>query len=203
MAEEKSGEGPAPTVVPADLWKIIIRDIQASSVVWGVAQLDYRIGRLLENSMPNLSNTLGAKLFEGMGALSRFSARIDVAYAFALIDDKLRADLHAFRLLRNAFAHSPISLHFTDEEPLSHLSKFDNYKADIDPLSVFMAKHTECSDKLQKLNEHAASVKALKDYTATHGSLLAPSPAPSPLPNPPSPGDSGTSGGAPPRSSPG
>lgn len=45
------------------------------------------------------------RLFDIYGPLSSFSARINVAYAFGLIDEHLRSDLDYIKRVRNYFAH--------------------------------------------------------------------------------------------------
>jgi len=65
--------------------------------------------------MPHLSNTLKDKLFEGVGPLRTFSAKIDIAYSMGLISAGVRRDLHAMREIRNEFAHSDGILSFNHE----------------------------------------------------------------------------------------
>src|ERR1022692_4845216 len=111
--------------IPPKVWAMLIQHSHASTVIWGAAVLDYRLGALLANYMPRLSNTLKIKLFDYPGALSAFSSRIDVAYALGLIKDDMRAALHKARELRNTFAHSPERLSLTDAEPLKLLKQLD------------------------------------------------------------------------------
>jgi len=53
------------------------------------------------------------RLFEIYGPLSSFSARINVAYAFGLIDQHLLLDLNIIKRIRNHFAHEPRDTSFT------------------------------------------------------------------------------------------
>jgi DNA-binding MltR family transcriptional regulator len=61
---------------------------------------------LLENLLRKAMMPDSAKhLFDGNGALATLSAKIDIAYAFGLIANVDRHDLHLLRKIRNDFAH--------------------------------------------------------------------------------------------------
>jgi DNA-binding MltR family transcriptional regulator len=56
------------------------------------------------------------QFFEGYGPLGTFSARIDIAYFFKLIDPTTYNDLRAIKNIRNTFAHSKTVLTFQSRE---------------------------------------------------------------------------------------
>jgi hypothetical protein len=77
-------------------------------------------GALAENSLQRM---LGLKLiplgkektddlFGANGPLGTFSSKVKIAFAFGLIDNKLRDDLDRVREIRNAFAHSMVAITF-------------------------------------------------------------------------------------------
>lgn len=78
--------------------------------------LDANLEILIQLRMPNLSNRLREKLFEGYGPVATFSAKIDIAYAFDIIDQDTRQTLNALRVIRNAFAHNKAGVHFGHED---------------------------------------------------------------------------------------
>jgi DNA-binding MltR family transcriptional regulator len=53
-----------------------------------------------------------AKLFEGFGPLSTFSAKIEFAFALGLLPKHVHTDLRTIRKVRNLFAHEPDSSNF-------------------------------------------------------------------------------------------
>lgn len=62
---------------------------------------------------PDLDETLEAALFsEARAPLSDFNSRIELAYAFKLISEQDRNDLHRVRRIRNLFAHSALQFDF-------------------------------------------------------------------------------------------
>lgn len=60
----------------------------------------------LASHMPGLDKQTEKALFQGLGPLGSFSARISLAKALGLISPKQAHELHKLRKLRNAFAHS-------------------------------------------------------------------------------------------------
>lgn len=67
--------------------------------------LNEALAALLENSM--VPSSSGALLGE-FRALAGFAARIDASYAFGLIADEERKELHLIRRIRNEFAHTTV-----------------------------------------------------------------------------------------------
>lgn len=67
-----------------------------------------------------LSNNEFHNLFNNYGPLSSFSARIEVAYAFGFIDEKLRKDLKTIKDIRNLFSHKHKLKSFSEEPILGY-----------------------------------------------------------------------------------
>jgi DNA-binding MltR family transcriptional regulator len=63
-----------------------------------------------------LSSTVRAKIFDDYGPLSQFSAKIDIAYIFELIDKTTYDDLRAIKDIRNKFAHTTGYVLFSNEQ---------------------------------------------------------------------------------------
>lgn len=192
---------PPPSSIPPETWRMIVRHMHSAIAIWGAAQLDHRLRWLLEEAMPHLSKTLRDKIFEGFGPLSSFSARIDVAFAFGLIDGDLRADLHKMRDLRNAFAHSPETLRLSEGKPLTILQKFSTYSPGKNSLVVYLDKYNECDKAVGSLEFRANVDWLIKQPAEKREAMLREWLESSPPPIPPPPGDSDTGAPKPPRSS--
>lgn len=95
----------------------------AGGALVGVARIEQLLQWQIEMSMPKLTKKLSARIFTGFGPLSSYSAKIDVAVAMGILDADLAKDLHVFRQIRNAFAHSTTEIHYDDEPVLSLMSK--------------------------------------------------------------------------------
>jgi DNA-binding MltR family transcriptional regulator len=72
--------------------------------------------------MRGLSKNKKDELFEGTGPLSTFSAKIKLAYALRLLDDKSVLTADCIRNIRNAFAHADERVSF-DDEKIANLAK--------------------------------------------------------------------------------
>ena len=77
-----------------------------AAVVLAAAKIDLTLRELLETAILPCT-TRSDDLFDGMGPLSSFSAKIDLSHRLGLIDSDLAHSIHTIRKLRNDFAHEP------------------------------------------------------------------------------------------------
>jgi hypothetical protein len=84
-----------------------------------------------------LSKTMTAKIFDGYGHLSQFSAKIDIAYFFGLIDQVTYDDLRAIKDIRNKFAHATATVLFTSESVDRECQRLAGWKIDNDNHALF------------------------------------------------------------------
>jgi DNA-binding MltR family transcriptional regulator len=101
--------------LPAVLHEINSGTDRVVAIVYS-ALVDDAIRGVVRARMQHLTPTEEAKLFEGTGPLSTFSARTMIAYAMSIIDKDERDDLDRIREIRNAFAHDFVSLSFEQKE---------------------------------------------------------------------------------------
>jgi hypothetical protein len=79
----------------------------------GAAALDRSLVDLLSTQFPNITDTTRERMFFSQKAvLSTFSSKIEVAHALGLIEGQDHREMTSIRRIRNAFAHSAISLKF-------------------------------------------------------------------------------------------
>ena len=116
--------------------------------------------QLLLHAMRSLSNTKAKRLFDG--PLATFDAKIEVAYAFDLIDDDLRNDLNVIKDIRNAFAHSLDWMHFQSKEIVALMRGFKGWDKDKDPYSFFKEKVETCVVRLYDAQNLPLYKKATK-----------------------------------------
>jgi len=86
------------------------------------AALDRLLEDALLTKMVNLSRERREKLFGDYGTLRSFDAKINVAFAFAVIDRETSKRLTIIRKIRNKFAHTQGFLDFDSPEIKSILS---------------------------------------------------------------------------------
>ena len=132
--------------------------------IWGGAIVDSFLADLIAANMPNLSNRMRTKLFEGYGPLGSFAAKIDLAYCMGHIPSELRRRLQAIRDIRNEFAHSTKLLNFESDTILAMMKKFPDYKSER-PHLFFLDKVNECTVELGQLTDQAHRVMILRRRT--------------------------------------
>jgi Mannitol repressor len=102
---------------------------EALTVLVSAAWLDRELMKLLLTRMRTLSDNKAERIFKG--PLGRFAAKVDVAYAFDLIDDDLYQDLTVIRNIRNEFAHSVTDISFASPEVMNHMRGFKGWNTDV------------------------------------------------------------------------
>jgi DNA-binding MltR family transcriptional regulator len=99
----------------------------AANVLFLTTALEDMLERVLLYKMRNLSSKQHQDLFTGYGPLASFSAKIDISYAFSIIDDDLIGDFRALKAIRNAFAHPRQEIHFGSDALTKEIQKLKGY----------------------------------------------------------------------------
>ncbi len=92
----------------------LLKESDRGLVILGAEELSNCLEALLREFMRREARyqKLVDSLFEGFGPLASFSSRIQVAFLFKLIPERVRADLEVLRLMRNEFAHNSAPIDF-------------------------------------------------------------------------------------------
>jgi len=100
-----------------------------SLAIASASMVEERLRWLIETKfIDGLSQTKKDRIFTGLGPLSSFTAKIEVAYALGLLKPEMREQLQIISKIRNKFAHNFRRIRFTDQEIASlceTLRKFD------------------------------------------------------------------------------
>lgn len=130
------------------------------------SRLEQALMWILEGHMPNLSNRLGERLFEGYGPLGSFSAKIDLAFALGFISKDDRQRLHAVRSIRNEFAHSRDGkLDFESKKMANLVAALPKPKQlYTSNLHLFLRATEECADALQAILDRLGLARAVREY---------------------------------------
>lgn len=144
----------------------LARQTHASTAMLLSARLEQALQWIIEGNMPNLSNRTKLKLFDGMGPLSPFSAKIDVAFALGLITTAEKQILHAIRIIRNEFAHSDDpTLSFDHGSMATLLAKLPKPRGlYTSNLHLFTQVASECADALQIHLDKLDLIKSVRNY---------------------------------------
>jgi hypothetical protein len=103
-----AGMAPEDAGPAADLNAMLYLETDRGCALVGAAFLDGLLERMLRAVMAE-----GASANAVVGrSLRSFGSRIQACHALALLRDSQRDDLEVIRLVRNCFAHAPVSLDF-------------------------------------------------------------------------------------------
>lgn len=135
---------------------------QYSRVIVQTTIIERMLERLLKSKMTNGNSDLKSKMFSGYGPLASLSAKVDICYAFGILDKPTWVKLHHMRAVRNAFAHSDDIIDF------SHSSFRSKEKIKDNPLAVnenaFFVGAAEIFQHLSPQLETAFLVDAIRRH---------------------------------------
>jgi hypothetical protein len=140
---------------------------QTEWVLLNTAVLEKHLLSLLLASMRPLSNEKEDRIFT-KGPLSRFAAKIAVAYGFGLIDDDLYNDLVVIRKIRNKFAHTLNKITFSSPDVIELMQKFRGWRNTgvIDAFDFFKERVASCATKIDGEYQQLLYENATRDDAA-------------------------------------
>jgi hypothetical protein len=101
-------------------WVCALADIRMGSdreaAILATSMIDRALEFALIEKFVELTEAQKEAIFEGMGPLSSFSAKIKLAHALGVAGDQAKSDLERIRKIRNAFAHSFAPITFDTPE---------------------------------------------------------------------------------------
>lgn len=134
---------------------------EALTVLVSAAMLDRELMKLLLTRMGQLSDKRAVRIFNG--PLGRFAAKVDVAYAFELIDEELYQDLTVIRNIRNEFAHSTTDISFASPEVMNHMRGFKGWNTEVlAQLDFFTVRVQSCLEQLTAKQQQGLMAYALR-----------------------------------------
>jgi DNA-binding MltR family transcriptional regulator len=136
----------------------------ATAVVLASRVEDWLGAAILTKMRDDLSAKLRERLFRGYGPLSTFSAKIDFAYAFSIVETDIYNDLRAIKDIRNKFAHSNDVIHFQSPKLAPNIQKLTGWTKDSVPIDLFIDRCKACIEACEPTLELAEMVSAIKGY---------------------------------------
>jgi hypothetical protein len=120
---------------------------QAGTVLVSAAALNVALEGLLLGRMRDLSNTEYKRIFGR--PLNDLAPKIDVAYAFELIDAALYDDLRIIKDIRNEFAHPEGPVDFRTPKIIELVSRFKSSTSDGNSFALFNERVKTCAEKIE------------------------------------------------------
>jgi hypothetical protein len=152
--------------------KALVKRSESPVVIMAISILEDWLEGTLKGRMRPLSATVEGRLFAGQAPLRSFAAKIDIAFAFEIIDEKTQGDMRALKDIRNAFAHAKTLLFIDSPELTPLFQKLSGWKKDCDLHRLFQDRVADC---LEPLRKHL-DIKMLADALKEHVAKLPPSP---------------------------
>jgi hypothetical protein len=85
--------------------QILTRQTEAGNALVAAGLVEDWLEKLLLTAGRELTNDNAGRIFGPMGSLGTFSAKIEIAYSFGLIEEHVRDDLRLIKSIRNNFAY--------------------------------------------------------------------------------------------------
>jgi hypothetical protein len=136
------------------------KQTHASIVLRVASLLEYDLERCLMAEMRELKNDFKKRLFQGYGPLSSFSSKIDLSYAFSIIDRETFVELNKLREIRNRIAHSK-DLFSLGQEPV--LKLFNGLIRPTGTKGTYLQVFLACAQAIDDKLERFLSTKGIKD----------------------------------------
>jgi DNA-binding MltR family transcriptional regulator len=161
-----SDENPPVRISPFELRERIAKltaQSHAGGALVAAAIVEEGLQILLLMKMRRLSNAEAEHFFGNYGPVGTFAAKIDIPYAFELIDNDLYNDLKVIKAIRNKFAHAAVETHFGSAEIIDIAQKFKGWNANLDAASVFQKTIVSCAEQIEAATDRILLAQSLAD----------------------------------------
>ena len=145
---------------------------EAGYALIGTTIINNTLQSALQAKMVKLTKSMKARLFEGYGPLSTFSARIDVSYAIGLISEETHKHLLAAKRIRNTFAHTDDPLDFRSPTILEACSALPDYKPGSVDLLFYINALKKIDDEINAGNNPASGQPSSPEKSSQNLSLI-------------------------------
>jgi hypothetical protein len=134
---------------------------QAGTVLVSAAALDGLLRSVLLVVM-NLSNNKAERMFDGpVAPLYHFSPKIEIAYAFKVIDEDLYNDLRIIKDVRNKFADPEGLTDFQTPKITELVRKFKSWTSTSDDYALFFQRVQHCLSELGSVGQRHLTAQSL------------------------------------------
>jgi DNA-binding MltR family transcriptional regulator len=158
-----------PPELPSDVLKLAERT-EAGTVLLVAALLEDWLQILLLSAGREISQNGARNLFENYGPLRTFSAKIEVAYLFRLLNNEVYNDLKATKDIRNCFAHSTERVFFSSPEVGRLCQRLTGWRDGNDNGALFLERAQKCLDQTKGEIEKLIFDAATRDFPDVHAS---------------------------------
>lgn len=102
----KRMEEPSYQKLNFDIMVLLTNESERGAILIGTGKVEENLEKLVLTLLPSKSKGYTSRLLSYPGALSSFAAKIELCYAFRVINQRMYNSLNAIRRIRNIAAHS-------------------------------------------------------------------------------------------------
>lgn len=139
---------PAPEMVGVftkdEMLGILARQTEAGNALVTAGLVEDSLEKLLLAAGRQLTNGEAARMFGPMGPLGSFSAKIEMAYMFELVNKSVRDDLRVIKSIRNNFAHTTRFVNFGADHIVKDCRRLSNWKQDANNHTCYQDAAFDC-----------------------------------------------------------
>lgn len=100
----------------ADMMVLLTNESERGAILIGTGKIEEHLEKLVMTLLPSKTKSYTSRLLNYPGALSSFAAKIELCYAFRIINQRVYMSLNAIRKVRNIAAHSSETFSLQDKE---------------------------------------------------------------------------------------
>ncbi|MCA1399359.1 hypothetical protein [Bradyrhizobium sp. BRP56] len=143
--------------------EILARQTEAGSALVTAGLVEDWLEKLLLAAGRELSNKDAERIFQGMGALSSFSAKIEITYLFHLIEKAVRNDLRVIKSIRNNFAHTTRFVNFGTEHIATDCRRLSTWNQGASNQQCYQDAAFDCIKAIKSKLDALMYANALKE----------------------------------------
>jgi len=135
-------------------WEFIFKltnESDRGSILIGASKVEEYLEKLVLTILPKITKSYVARLLNYPGPISSFSGKIELLFAFRIIDEQLYNALNQLRSIRNKAAHT--SEFFSLKSYENELEKINEFEDDAKELIDFLAWNNLIKFKRSKVKE--------------------------------------------------
>lgn len=99
-----------------DMMILLTNESERGAILIGTGKIEECLEKLVLRLLPSKNKSYTSRLLNYPGALSSFAAKIELCYAFRIINQRIYNSLNAIRKIRNIAAHSSEKYSLQDKE---------------------------------------------------------------------------------------
>jgi hypothetical protein len=146
-----------------EMLRILARQTEAGNALVTAGLVEDWLEKLLLAAGRELTNDEATRIFGPMGPLGTFSAKIEIAYMFDLIEKQVRDDLRLIKGIRNNFAHTTRFVSFGSDHIAKDCQKLSNWTEGANNEECYRDKAFECVNLIKAKMDELIFAKALRD----------------------------------------